>query len=176
MTPRIGKGVWLAAAVVLAGCGGDSLAGSLDELLPLDYDRVEVRLDTQAFVVEYVKEKGPGLGTVFKLVVATQGLDLTQPQKIDLADRLDAGEPRVSISRAVADEPSSLFPPIGAGELTLDLGPPLVGKTLRGDFGLHFAQDSTHKLVGAGRTVRGDFQTHIPAESPLQAKLNDIRI
>jgi hypothetical protein len=147
---------WLAAVAALAaGCGGGSLSGSLEQSMPLGFDRVELSADADALSVSYLQDTSTTPDIVFKLVVQLAGLDVSVPLDVDLSSRLEAGEPRASASRVVANQPV-LFAPISMGTLRLDRDAVFKDR-FDATFGLHFADDVSPKHQGLGLTVNGSF-------------------
>ena len=145
----------VAAALLFAGCTPESLGGSLAQALSLEFDHVELAVDADAMRLSYLHTQKEGADVTFELVVLLAGLTVEVPMEIDLASRLDAGQPRATASRLEANDPV-LFPPITSGTLSLEVEP-LTQKKLAGNFGLHFASDASTRHVGLGLTVHGTF-------------------
>ena len=168
----------LLAGLFLAGCGRDSLQGSLADLIPLDFDRATLQGDADALKVSYLRTTGGAPDITFELVVLVGDLDRAGPLDVDLASRLPSGQPRCSASRVERDE-VVLFPPVRSGRLTLarpspaganevvgSIGPGTDPDQATGSFGLHFVTEASSRTVGAGRSVHGTFSGVLRAAPP----------
>ena len=148
-----------AAALVLAGCSEDPrLEGSLIEFVDLRYRRAEALLTEEEVSVRFVSPEGSGEDTVLKVTARLAGILFEPHTEIDLAEPVDDGVPRGTVTRAVLTETARSFPPIGRGTLLFRSGLAGGGET-SGTFRVTFA-NGTH--VYSGRTVFGDFEATVP--------------
>ncbi len=161
-------------ALALASCAPDNqLSGSISELFPLDVSRVQVYRNAQAVQVDYYLNRGIYLDVVIRLTVATDGLDIKNGAKINLAGEYAPGHQRAEIAHAPGGEPVRILPNVKKGDLKLDeigVGPicqydaglPDGGipctppDTSKGNFSILFADDGSGD-IGGGRTLVGTF-------------------
>lgn len=141
--------------LVLAACGsGSSLEGSVSDLIPLDFDQVQVQIGGDAVAIIYLKALpgGGGNDTVFKVTANTSGLDLSQPLQINLVELVGKAI-RGAASRAVSGDDRRTFSDLERGFIRFD-DVPAVGNKVSGSFSCTFAQGAG---FGAGKTAFGDF-------------------
>ena len=155
---------WLLPALLAcASCGsGASLEGSLAEEVSLDFSTVSIEQSGTAIAIIYLKvvAGSSGSDTVFKLTADTTGLKLDGPLTIALTDKIGAGPAiRGAVSRAVHDDPRTVFPPMVRGSLVLGAAPK-VGGAISGSFTVTFGQGGS---LGNGKTAFGDFSGTIKA-------------
>jgi hypothetical protein len=157
----------LATALLgLAACAAppDTLQGSLDEVAPLAFQTVAVRVNPSILVVEYqFVPKGGGAEVPLKMVVTPpDGVPLANGVKINLAEFDVDGNPRAVCSRSAADDPRTRLPPIKLGELDLtsNFAP---GSTATGTFHILFGEGGD---IGEGRTVDGTFSVTASDPNP----------
>lgn len=147
----------LVAAVLLglaAGCGsGNTLEGSLTEILAMDFKEVEVALTESEVVLSYFKPKDKGRDIVFKLVVNIAPADVVANQEYKL-EPLPDGTAFAVCTRAVADDPIHNLAAIRYGVFRLDAAP-VVDRPVSGSFRVTFGEGGD---AGKGRTAYGDFK------------------
>jgi hypothetical protein len=146
---------WVAALLVLAGCGGTGLDGSLAAVMDLSYDSVELRQTTDEVAVAFVRTNGD---TALQVTAALKDLTLTAGTPINLAEKLTASTQRGVLSRNVQGDTTTRFPPLERGTLTLKSLPTAVGATVSGDFNATFVQGANEPY---GRTVSGKFDAKV---------------
>lgn len=145
----------LAASLLLglAACNDPALDGSISEAFDLSFSSMRIVQSENALQIDYLRSEGHEL--VIRLVVVTEGLDLTQ--EVELGGEYKAGHARATVSRAVDGEPVRVLPPVAKGVFELD-GAPQIGKQLGGSFNLSFGQGGD---VGSGRTLSGRFSATV---------------
>jgi hypothetical protein len=144
--------------LALAGCSpSNSLSGSVSELFSLTFNSVDVRSDSEAFVVTYYFTQSAQTITVIQLHVVTDGgVDFGPGKTIDLSgDLYDGGPPRTSVIHfdPVDGQSALVLPPVLHGSLSLDCSLE-VGQTSCGSFSMAFVNDGT---LGSNRTLAGGF-------------------
>ena len=164
-----GRAVQIALSLGLLGLAGcspsNSLSGSVSELFPpgaygpggLTFNSVDVRSDSEAFVVTYYFTQSAQTTTVIQLHVETDGgIDFSPGQTIDLAGDIDdAGRPRTSVLHFDPGDgqPALVLPAVRQGSLSLGCSLQ-VGQTSCGSFSMSFVDDGT---AGSNRTLAGGF-------------------
>lgn len=146
----------LAAALLAlaAGCGsGNTLEGSLSEILPMDFKEAEVAITESEVVLSYWKPKGQGRDVVFKLVVNIAPTEVAPNQEYKL-DPLPDGTAFAVCTRAVADDPIHSFAAVRYGTFLLD-AVPTVDRPVAGHFRVTLGEGGD---AGKGRTAYGDFK------------------
>jgi hypothetical protein len=145
-----------ALGLAAAGCAGDNaLGGSVSELFPLDISRVEVRRNLEALQVSYYNNRGEDIDLVARVTMATQGLEIRQGQRIDLAGEYQPGHLRTTVMHLAWGEPVRNLPPVKRGDLVISSGGN-PGEGTRGNFSMSFDQGGD---LGAGRTLYGNFSS-----------------
>ncbi len=123
------------------GCGtDDDLTGSVSELVPLEFDRVTVRLQDDWVIITYLRDLPDGTEKVCKLVVDTGGLP-AGAQQLEGARFLK----RVTLHRSTFAEDS--FPIMASGELNFRDFELKEGGEIGGDFIILF--ETGHDLLGS---------------------------
>ena len=136
----------------------NSLSGSVSELFSLTFNSVDVRSDSEAFVVTYYFTQSAQTITVIQLHIETDGgVDFTPGNTIDLSGYIDdAGtRPRTSVIHfdPVAGQSPVVLPPVLHGSLSLGCSLQ-VGQSSCGSFSMSFVDDGT---LGSNRTLTGGF-------------------
>jgi hypothetical protein len=123
----------------------------------LTFNSVDVRSDSEAFVVTYYFTQAAQTITVIQLHVETDGgVDFGPGKTIDLSGTLgDGGSPRTSVIHfdPVDGQPAMVLPPVRHGSLSLGCSLQ-VGQTSCGTFSMSFLDDGTQ---GSNRTLSGGF-------------------
>ncbi len=136
----------LLVLTALAACGGgNSLEGSIEESFALDFDRVRIRKQDQALLVEYLHDVAKGTEKVCQVVVDTSGLELGDDTTIEGS----VFHNRVEVNRVAS---GGDFPEVEDGELHFDTYQFEDGGEMQGDFDVVF--------VG-GRTLHGEFEGEV---------------
>lgn len=154
--PRHAGARRLAAALlaVAAGCGsGNTLEGSLGEILSLDFEEAEVAVTETEVVLSYWRPKGEGRDVVFKLVVNILPGDVVSNQEYEL-EPLPDGAAFAVCTRAVADDPIHTLAAVRRGRFLLDAAP-AVDRPVAGHFRVTLGEGGD---AGKGRTAFGDFK------------------
>jgi hypothetical protein len=146
-----------AGLLLLGGCApSNSLSGSVSELFSLTFNSVDIRKDSEAFVVTYYFTQSAQKVTVIQLHVDTDGgINFSPGQTIDLAGEVSPGHPRTSVIHLdpVAGESALVLPPVSNGSLSLGCGLQ-IGQESCGTFSMAFVDDGT---LGSNRTLTGGF-------------------
>jgi hypothetical protein len=146
----------------LSACSpSNSLNGSVSELFSLTFNSVDVRSDSEAFVVTYYFTQQAQTITVIQLHVETDGgydggaFDFSPGQTIDLSGEISPGRPRTSVIHydPVHGQSAQVLPPVLHGSLSLGCSLE-VGQTSCGTFSMSFVDDGT---AGSNRTLGGGF-------------------
>jgi len=146
-------GLCAALALCAASCGG-GLSGSVGQFFALDYSRLEILRDADAFQVTYYQDTPTEIDVVVRLTVVTTGYDFTPGHTFDLAGEYAPGHPRAVVTHAAGGEPARTLPALLHGTLTLDSGGK-PGERTQGSFNLSFENEGGD--FGNGSTVSGDF-------------------
>ena len=79
------RSISLLVLVFAVGCGqaSNDLWGSIDESFPLAFDRVEIRKQALALIIEYIKELHGGIDKVCKIVVNTGDADIESGTELE---------------------------------------------------------------------------------------------
>ncbi len=134
----------------------NSLSGSVSEIFSLTFNSVDIRNDSDAFVVTYYFTQAAQTTTVIQLHVETDGgINFSPGQTIDLSGELSPGRPRTSVLHfdPVDGQSALVLPPVSRGSLSLGCGL-TVGQESCGSFSMSFVDDGT---IGANRTLMGGF-------------------
>ena len=143
-----------ALAVALVGCGsGNSLEGSLTDVVDLSFTDVEASTTDKSVIVVYYRPQGEGRDVVFKLVVFIAPGDVIPGQPFDLAPAPD-GTRVAEASRSVANDPVHSYPPVKVGTVTYEEIPTL-DQPLSGSWRVTFGDGGD---AGRGRTAFGTFK------------------
>lgn len=158
------------------------LEGSLTQLMNLAYDEARLRLDydpnnpqpTDTLTIEFIRIRPMGSGVladggmemmgasedvVLKIGYRLAGDAPPANQRLDLTFLDENGMFRTTLSRSVANDPRTSFPPLRVGSLFLDRAPNRVTmNTVNGEFNLTF-QNGVE--VASGRTVFGNFSAKV---------------
>jgi hypothetical protein len=152
----------------LTGCSNsNSLTGSVSELFPpgvdtpggLTFNSVDVRSDSEAFVVTYYFTQSAQTTTVIQLHVEIDGgvdggtFNFTPGQTVDLSGDVSPGLPRTSVIHVEVGQSALVLPPVLHGILSLGCSLQ-VGQPSCGSFSMSFVDDGT---VGSNRTLAGSF-------------------
>lgn len=133
------------AFAALAGCSSfeNRLEGSISSSFSLEFDSVNVRKQDVSLIVEYIKQSGPTITKVAKMVLDTENLrGLGKDSKIDGQLFKD----RVVVQR---EAPSGGdFPEVQSGELEFGDFEFEAGGNVNGSFNVGFVN---------GRTLYGEF-------------------
>lgn len=133
--------------VCLPACGEENtLTGSIDQLLSLDFEKVEISKDQSVLVVDYLKSKDGLEEIVARVTLETEGLKL----KNGMSVRGDDFMSRVRLQRATRD--NAQFPQIESGKLDLDEIEFKSGGNVRGEFNASFVD---------GKLLLGTFEGKI---------------
>jgi hypothetical protein len=143
-----------AAVAFLASSCGAGLSGSVSQFFALDYSRLEILRDADAFQVTYYRDTATEVDVVVRLTVVTTGFDFTPGHTFDLSGEYAPGHPRAVVTHAAGGEPARQLPELLQGTLTLDSGG-TPGARTQGSFNLSFQE--TGGDFGEGATVSGDF-------------------
>lgn len=138
-------------ALLLAGCGGNKLEGSLAEAFDLGFSDILIRRTEDAVQITYLRSAGNEV--VMRVTVVLEGFDVSGGGSINLASEYAPGHPRAAVSRAVDGEPVRSLPPVVQGNLTLG-GSCQAGEGCDGTFSLRFGEGGD---LGSGRTLVGSF-------------------
>jgi|AACY02.7.fsa_nt_gi hypothetical protein len=125
---------------VSCGDPDNLLRGSIDELFDLEFDRVEVRIQENDLLIEYLKDLTGGTQKSAKVVVDTEELDIGPNTVISEELFLE----RVQISRVATT--GGDFPPLVSGKIRFDAFSLEAGGTNRGEW---------DGVFDNGRTLRG---------------------
>jgi hypothetical protein len=158
--PRPGRR-WasLALPIALSACGpGNSLNGSMEDLTPLNFTGVAVKLQGSSLEIEYENFIDGGGNIPFELTYNTGGIPLDGGMTLLLDAGTRAGLPRADASRTVVGD-TRAFSAIDRGTLTLST-PVAVDQTARGSFFVVFSYQNDGSL-GSGRTVYGNFDAKV---------------
>jgi hypothetical protein len=134
----------------------NSLNGSVSEMFPLTFNSVDIRSDSQAFVVTYYFTQAAQTITVIQLHVETDGgINFSPGQSINLAGEVSPGRPRTSVLHfdPVSGQSAVVLPPVKRGSLSLSCGLQIGGQSC-GSFDMSFVDDGT---LGSNRTLGGGF-------------------
>lgn len=158
------------------------LEGSLSQLMNLGYDEARIRLDynpmnptpTDTLGIEFIRVRPMGSGVlpdggmetmgasedvVLKIGYGLMGDSPPANQRLDLTFLDENGNFRTTLSRNVANDPRTTFPPLRVGSLFLDRAPDRVAmNTVNGEFNLTFQNGIE---VASGRTVFGKFSAKV---------------
>jgi hypothetical protein len=131
------------AVAALAACGGgNELSGSIEESFSLEFDRVRIRKQDQALLIEYLREVSGGTEKVCQVVVDTDGLSLASDSTIKGGTFLS----RVQVNRVAS---GGTFPPVDEGQIDFDTYEFEDGGEMQGEFDVVF---------DGGRTLHGGFE------------------
>jgi hypothetical protein len=154
--------------LTLACCStSNSLTGSVSELFPagvntpggLAFNSVDVRSDSEAFVVTYYYTQNAQTTTVIQLHVDIDAgydggpFNFAPGQTIDLSGDVSSGLPRTSVIHVETGQSAQVLPPVLHGSLSLGCSLQ-VGQTSCGSFSMSFVDDGT---AGSNRTLAGSF-------------------
>ena len=146
-------------ALMLVGCSGNSLQGSLEmDVTSLAFSSIVIEETSSTsgteVAVQYEDELDAGTGNniVLSIIVNISDLNLTHGGTIDLTQTLPDGTPRGQFSRSVSDD-SRTFPPIVHGSISFDQDPVLNAK-VSGSFDVLWGQGGQ---LGNGETAYGNF-------------------
>jgi len=130
------------------GCGGGSneLSGSIGESFNLGFDRVSVRKQAEALIVEYQKDVSGVVHKVCKLVVDTHALALGSGTRLSG----DVFASHVQLSRITAS--GGDFPAVKSGQIQFDAYDFKAKGQVDGGFSVVFDN---------GRTLQGNFSGQI---------------
>jgi hypothetical protein len=157
----------LLAALSISGCNcgpnSNSLDGSAGDTYDLAFDKVRV-IKAQGGVWVIAYEKGSA-DTIVKVTLNTQALPADQQNikggvAIDLRPNpIDV--PRVTVSRAVANDQRHNLPPVDRGSMTFNSIGSKAGDTTNGSFFITFGQGGDG---GAGTTLNGKFSAPLEVQ------------
>lgn len=136
----------------------NSLNGSMQELSPLTFTKVEVKAQPGSLVIEYADFVDGGGNIPFELTVDTSGVRLDGGFTILLDGGTDGGESVGLASRNVLSD-TRTFSAIDRGYVTLD-SPVAQGKIATGSLFAVFTYQNDGSL-GSGHTVYGTFQAPV---------------
>lgn len=148
------RGLALVALAALAGCGPSGLSGSLNAVMDLSYDAVELRQTPDEVAVAFVRTGGD---TALQVTASLKDVTLVAGAPLNLAEKLTATSQRGVLSRNVRDDTTTRFPELERGTLTLQQVP-AAGATVEGTFNATFVQGPTEPY---GRTVSGPFRAKV---------------
>ncbi len=154
----------LASGFGLSCAPPNTLEGSLSDEMSLGFTSVSIQSTTGAISLAYQTTipGASGLDTIFEIIADTSGVTLgSKGGSINLAQTLPDGLPRGTFTRAVHNDPRSVFPPIVRGTLTFDQNP-TVGAKVTGSFDVLFGESGVSD-IGSGRTVIGTFSATVEA-------------
>ena len=144
----------LSGRLALCACGRDNdLSGSVGELFPLTFSRVEVYRNSEALQVSYFNNRGSDVDLVIRFTVGVADFTLANNQKVDLATEYVPGHQRTSVIHLASGEPVRVFPRISKGDFVLNSGASPT-EPLRGNFSMSFVATGDY---GGGRTLVGNF-------------------
>lgn len=133
----------LSAGVLLAACGdGNSLEGSISESFSLEFDKVRIRKQNLALVVEYLHDIPGGTEKTCQVVLDTDGLNVGDNSTV----KGSIFKERVQINRVGS---GGDFPPIQEGQIYFDTFRFKDKGKVKGEF---------DAVLEGGRTLRGDFE------------------
>jgi hypothetical protein len=142
-------------------CSGNSLQGSLVELVPDigTFQQVEVAIDPgTTLAVSYfdpLSDGGAGRNTFFKIAVDLTKVTFVANQTEDLTPDF-TGLPKARCSRAVAGDPRNNYAPIKIGQFTVNKVP-VAAESLSGSFRVTLGAGGD---VGEGRSAYGNFTSN----------------
>jgi hypothetical protein len=149
----------LAIPVALSACApGNSLNGSMQDLTPLNFSGVAVKLQNSSLVIQYQDFIDGGGNIPFELTYNTAGIPLDAGMTLLLDAGTPSGMPRAVASRVVVGDIRA-FSPIDRGYLTLST-PVVLNQNASGNFFAIFTYQTDGSL-GSGRTVYGDFDAKV---------------
>ena len=154
--------VWLAlASVVLLGCGdAAALDGSLAQEIDLAYERSTLEVLPSSFSLRFLRARGTQWDTPLKVSVnVSDQPDLQGVTMLDLAEVLDGGIQRGSVTRNVYQDEHTTFPPILRGTFSLTASPG-AAKTVEGRISITFEPGAD---FASGRAVFGPFAAEVVA-------------
>lgn len=143
-----------AALLLAASSCGKGLSGSVSQFFALDYSRLEILRDADAFQVTYYRDTPTEVDVVVRLTVVTTGFDFSPGHTFDLSGEYAPGHPRAVVTHAVGGEPARALPLVMHGTLTLDSGGK-PGERTQGSFSVSFQESGGD--FGTGTSVEGDF-------------------
>jgi hypothetical protein len=150
---RPGLGVLAIGGLLSLSCNHGPLTGSVSELFPLDVQKEQIRVNTNAFEVTYLASDGLNEDIVVQLTVALQGANFKAGQDIPLAGEYAPGQQRATVSHLSAGQAEVVFPAVSDGDLKLSSGGN-PGEQTSGNFSLSFVNSPN---TGGGRTLQGNF-------------------
>jgi len=174
----------VAAAVlgVALACGPNKIEGSLQEILDLTYQDVQLRFAGDQVAVRWTRPRGSGEDAVLIVSEKLDGLVVRTGDYVNLAEPVpdfaveallaDAGavdggmlpdggivsQQRGVVSRDVFNDPRKTFPLLSDGFMVLYTVPGDAGTLVRGSFSVTFQRCVD---FGCGRTVFGDFKATV---------------
>ena len=139
--------------LLFAACANppESLTGSISQAFDLSFSSVAIAENSQAFQVSYLRSDGNEI--VMRITVDTTGITLKGGQAIDLSGDYATGHPRTTVTRAVANEPLRVLPPLQNGSMTLG-NSAKTGQDTSGSFAMTFSSAGD---LGGGYTLNGTF-------------------
>lgn len=140
-------------ALVVACAQPKDLSGSVGELFSLQFAKVELLRNPEAFQVNYYNNRGIDVDLVIRLTVATEGIEFRPGKAIPLQGEYAEGHPRTTVLHMAGGEPARTFPRVERGDMNLD-EPAEAGKHCAGNFSLVFEKNNE---FGSGRTLAGNF-------------------
>ena len=148
------RALLLTALALGAGCNSSpvSLSGSISQAFDLSFSSDQLTRNANAFQVTYLRSDGNEI--VMRVTVDTTGLTIRGGLPINLAGDVTPGQPRTSVTRAVANEPLRVLPDVSNGLMTLNDNA-VPGQNSSGSFGLTFAMGSA---LGSGYSLNGNFE------------------
>lgn len=156
---RVSK-IWSASAcVALFGCGqGATLDGSLTQEVDLAYERATLEVLPGSLSLRFLKARGDQWDTPLKVAVhLSDQPEVRAGTVLDLAEVLEGGIQRGSVTRNVYQDEHTTFPGIARGEFSLSKSPEK-SKTAEGRFSVTFEQGSE---FASGRAVFGSFAAEV---------------